>query len=101
MLELNWNTVVQRSVNGYDGFDFDVIVLQVLGSVLLCLGAWFLLIPANQDLLFVMASDSTRYYINLCMLIVIATGIFTIVFAHVGCCGAVSNSKRVLGMVRH
>lgn len=93
----------QKGVDGwvYCG-RYTLVVLNafffVLGALLIGYGLWFLLVPANQNLMLVIASPTTRYNSNICMLVIVAVGICTMIFAKIGCCGAVSNSKCVLGV---
>lgn len=56
-------------------------------------------VPANQNLLAIATSATTRGYVDADMILVSVTGFCTIFLAVVGCCGAVSNSRYVLGLV--
>nr|XP_039267971.1 CD82 antigen-like [Styela clava] len=70
----------------------------ILGAFLVCYSVWFTFVPANQNLMSIVASGMTRNNIEICMYIIGATGVCTVLLAYLGCCAAVSNNKYILGL---
>ncbi|CAK8693084.1 unnamed protein product [Clavelina lepadiformis] len=81
---------------------YALVVLNIffltLGILLVCLAVWFRSLPANWNVLAVSTSTKTREDVHTTTMFAIAAGSTTIAVAFVGFCGAISNSKYVLGM---
>lgn len=76
----------------------NLYVFQLSGVAILGVGIWFLVDPNLQDYIDVIHTSDEEYFRNAAYLL-IAFGAFIFLVGFSGCCGAIRNSKCLLGFV--